>query len=166
MDSCNTYQFRIIQEKIETIKLQKRVSFELETPFEDISCPHCNSIYFQRWAKRNHMQRYRCKSCKRTFNSLTGTPLARLKRKEHWLDYANCIKNSLTIRAAAVECGISIDTSFRWRHRFLSNTKKIKASSLYGVVEVDEFGMLLTPIVLLNRAKEGDILYYLPQTII
>ncbi|MCP4253858.1 MAG: IS1595 family transposase, partial [Candidatus Scalindua sp.] len=136
--SCSAYQFRIIQEKIEEIKLRKCVSVELETPVEDIVCPHCKSTHFQRWGRRSDLQRYRCRSCKRTFNSLTGTPLARLKRKGHWLDYSECIRDSLTIRAAAIKCGISIDTSFRWRHRFLTNAKKIKASSLRGVVEADE----------------------------
>ncbi len=136
--NCNTHQFRIIQEEIEVIKAKKCVSAELETPTKDIICPHCESKYFQRWGKRSDLQRYRCKSCKKTFNSLTGTPLARLKRKGHWLDYTECLSKSLTIRAAAEICGISIDTSFRWRHRFLSNAKKIKANSLRGIVETNE----------------------------
>ncbi len=142
LKSCNAYQFRIIQEEIEIIKRDKCVSIELETPIKDVVCPHCNSIHFQRWGKRSDLQRYRCKSCMKTFNSLTGTPLARLKRKGHWLDYAKCLKESTTIRAAAEKCGISIDTSFRWRHRFLSNAKKIKANSLRGVVEANEIEFL------------------------
>ncbi len=135
---CNTNQFRIIQGEIETIKAKKCVSIELETPSKDIVCPHCKSTAFQRWGKRSDLQRYRCKSCKKTYNSLTGTPLARLKRKGHWLDYAECLKDSITIRAAAEKCGISIDTSFRWRHRFLANAKKIMASSLCGIVEAND----------------------------
>ncbi len=144
LKSCNSYQFRILQEEIETIKAHKCVSVELETPIEDIICPHCNSIHFQRWGRRSDLQRYRCKSCFKTFNSLTGTPLARLKRKGHWLDYSECLRDSLTIRAAAEKCGISVDTSFRWRHRFLTNAKKIKASSLCGVVEANEIDFLFS----------------------
>ncbi len=142
LKSCNTYQFRIIQEEMESIKAKKCVSIELETPEKEINCPHCHSSHFQRWGKRSDLQRYRCKSCMKTFNSLTGTPLARLKRKGHWLNYAECIRDSLTIRAAAEVCGISIDTSFRWRHRFLQNAKKIKASSLHGVVEANDIEFL------------------------
>ncbi len=138
LKNCNSYQLRIIEEKIDSIKAKKCVSAELETPIEDIVCPNCKSSDFQRWGKRSDLQRYRCKSCKKTFNSLTGTPLARLKRKGHWLDYSECLSDSLTIRAAATKCGISIDTSFRWRHRFLMNAKKIKASTLCGIVEANE----------------------------
>ncbi len=142
LGSYNTQQFRTIEEAIGVIKAEKVVSVELETPIEDVVCAHCSSNQFQRWGKRNDLQRYKCKTCKKTFNSLTGTPLARLKRKGHWLSYAECIKDSLTIRAAAAKCGISVDTSFRWRHRFLSNAKKIKATSLCGVVEAFEIKFL------------------------
>ncbi len=31
------------------------------------------------------LQRYRCCGCGRTFNALTGTPLARLRHRERWL---------------------------------------------------------------------------------
>ncbi len=150
LGSCNPYQFRIIQEEIETIKAHKCVSVELETPIGDVICPHCNSKHFQRWGKRSDLQRYRCKSCKKTFNSLTGTPLARLKRKGHWLEYSECLRDSITIRAAAEKCGISVDTSFRWRHRFLTNAKKIKAASLCGVVEANEINFLFS-----NKGEKG-----------
>ncbi len=142
LNNCNSYQLRIVGEKIDSIKAKKCVSVELETPKKDIICPHCKSSNFQRWGKRSDLQRYRCKSCKKTFNSLTGTPLARLKRKGHWLDYSECLRDSLTIRAAAAKCNISVDTSFRWRHRFLINAQKIKASALCGIVEANEIAFL------------------------
>ncbi len=142
LNNCNSNQLRIVGEKIESIKAKKCVSVELETPIKDITCPYCKSTNFQRWGKRSDLQRYRCKACKKTFNSLTGTPLARLKRKGHWLDYSECLRDSLTIRAAAEKCGISVDTSFRWRHRFLTNAKKIKASELCGIVEANEIDFL------------------------
>ncbi len=138
LEDYNTYQFRIVHERMEEIRSRKCVSLELETPIKELLCPHCKSAHFQRWGKRSDLQRYRCKLCKKTFNSLTGTPLARLKRKGHWLDYANCLIDSITIRAAAKRCSVSVQTAFRWRHRFLSNSKNIKANSLCGVVEADE----------------------------
>jgi transposase-like protein len=54
----------------------------------------------------------------KTFNSLKKTPLAGLRRKGHWLNYSECLKEGLTIREAAKRCGIHRNTSFRWRHRF------------------------------------------------
>jgi len=58
----------------------------IESRFEDVqSCPHCSSNVFCRWGKSDNLQRYRCKSCKKTFNALTGTPLARLRHKNQWI---------------------------------------------------------------------------------
>ena len=32
------------------------------------------------------LQRYKCRACDRSFNALTGTPLARLRHKSKWLE--------------------------------------------------------------------------------
>ncbi len=138
LDELNIYQQRIIRENLDEIALKKEVSQHLETPRGEVKCAYCKSSKVQRWGKRNDMQRYRCKECKKTFNSLTGTPLARLRRKGHWLDYSNCIVESYSIRKSAEVCKISIRTAFRWRHRFLANAKQIKASELCGIIETDE----------------------------
>ncbi len=64
-------------------------------------------------------QRYRCVGCGRTFNALTGTPLARLRKKECWASFANSLQQSHSVREAARQAGVAKNTSFRWRHRFL-----------------------------------------------
>src|SRR5260370_14433910 len=84
------------------------------------------------------MRRYRCTSCKRTFNALTGTPLAHLQKREKWLDYARAIVDGLSLRKAAKRVGVHLETSFRWRHRFLSASKNAKAATVPGIVEADE----------------------------
>ncbi|MCT4616258.1 MAG: IS1595 family transposase [Marinifilaceae bacterium] len=131
----NNLEFRLLKEKIEERIYSKRVSYILETPERDLICPFCKSINYIKWGKRNDMQRYLCKDCNKTFNSLTNTPLARLRRKGHWLAFSNCLKEGLSVRKAASECGIHKNTSFRWRHRFLYNAKYIKANKLGGIVE-------------------------------
>ncbi|MCT4613343.1 MAG: hypothetical protein N4A49_00545 [Marinifilaceae bacterium] len=131
----NNLQFRLLKEEIEKRIRKKKVSNILETDVREMNCPFCNSDNFIRWGKRNDMQRYKCHSCLKTFNSLTNTPLARLRRKGHWLDYANCIKLGLTVRKAAKFCRIHKNTSFRWRHRFLENSKNIKAKKIGGIIE-------------------------------
>ena len=46
-------------------------------------CAHCGSKRTEGWGKeRNGLKRRRCLDCKRTFNPLTGTPLARLQKME------------------------------------------------------------------------------------
>ena len=127
IQTLNNYQFRLVREEVDVRVKKKRVSNILETPKNQLLCPHCKSNMYIRWGKRNDLQRYKCKSCAKTFNSLTKTPLARLRRKGHWLQYSKCLKQGLTVREAAKECDVHRNTSFRWRHRFLMNSQKIKA---------------------------------------
>jgi len=101
-------------------------------------CPHCGSEDLQRWGMRNKRQRYRCKGCRKTLNSFTKTPLARLRHPEAWSDYLNGMTHSLTLRPAAKRCGISLKTSFRWRHRFLKAIEGDQAPELTGIAELDE----------------------------
>ena len=84
------------------------------------------------------LQRYRCSTCKITFNALTGTPLARLRHKDKWLEYAQQITEGKSIRKSAKACDVHRNTSFRWRHRFLALSNKHKATSLVGIAEADE----------------------------
>jgi transposase-like protein len=85
------------------------------------SCPHCaaDATQLASWGRSGGLQRYRCKACRRTCNALTCTPLARLRKKYCWLDYAQAPIAGLTVRAAAKHCSVSKNTAFRWRHRFL-----------------------------------------------
>ena len=134
----NNLQFRRLKEEVENRVKKKKIANILETSKNELKCPFCNSQNHIRWGKRNDMQRYKCKNCSKTFNSLTQTPLARLRKKGRWLKYSNCLKDGLTIREAAKESGIHKNTSFRWRHRFVANLKEIKARSLGGIVETGE----------------------------
>ena len=133
-----TEQFRLLKNSIEKKIKHKKIANILETPEKELLCAFCKSPNYIKWGKRSDLQRYKCKSCCKTFNSLTKTPLARLRRKGHWLEYSNCLKNELTIRNAANFCGIHKNTSFRWRHRFIHNLKFIKAKNLGGIIETGE----------------------------
>ena len=111
----------------------------LEAEFDKApACGHCGSESFARWGAATGMRRYKCKACIRTFSALTGTPLAHLQKREKWLDYARAIVDGLTLRKAAARVGVHLETSFRWRHRFLATSKKAKPKRLSGIVEADE----------------------------
>lgn len=101
-------------------------------------CPHCKSVAVGTWSRPKPLTRYRCHDCRRTFTGLTGTPLERLRRRDAWLDYAQALADGISLRKAARRCGIVLDTSFRWRHRFLQLPKQKKATAVSGIVEVDE----------------------------
>ena len=45
---------------------------------ESFGCPHCSSAEVRRWGRASGKPRYRCATCGKTFNPLTGTPLAGL----------------------------------------------------------------------------------------
>src|SRR4051794_27887652 len=59
-----------------------------------------------RWGRRDGMQRYRCRRCRKTFNPLTGAPLARLGRRPAWLGYAEALRDGLSVRKAAKKLGV------------------------------------------------------------
>jgi transposase-like protein len=53
---------------------------------DDVSCPYCQSDNIGNWGMASGLQRFRCKntSCAKTFNALTKTPLARLRKRDLW----------------------------------------------------------------------------------
>jgi len=100
-------------------------------------CPQCRSGSIHKWGIVSGIQRYRCKDCGRSFNALSGTSMARLRKKELWLEYSKTLADSLSLSKAAERCGIDRTTAFRWRHRFLQATNRSKACCS-GITEVDE----------------------------
>ena len=101
-------------------------------------CPHCAHAQLHRHGRSEGLQRYRCCACGRTFNALTGTPLARLRHKAKWLDFLQTMQASLTVRQSARDVGVHRNTSFRWRHRFLAWSKNDRPEHLHGITEADE----------------------------
>jgi transposase-like protein len=119
-------RFRVMDEK-------KRVTLTLED--DVVFCGHCGSDNYIKNGRKNDLQRYKCKSCGRNFNQLTGTPLANLRKKGRWLMFSECLRNGVSVRESASLTGVDKTTAFRWRHRFLINSNMIKAEKLGGVVE-------------------------------
>jgi len=105
-------------------------------------CPRCGCARIDRHGHANDLQRFRCCHCGRTFNDLTGTPLARLRLKAKWLDYLDVLLDSRAVRPAAKRIGVHRNTAFRWRHRFLERVKDDRPERLAGIVEADEMFLL------------------------
>jgi transposase-like protein len=101
-------------------------------------CPHCGCRRLQRWGYASGLPRYRCVDCRRGFNALTGTPLARLRLKEKWAAQTEALITGESLVKAAERCGVAVTTAFRWRHRFLSAPALDKPGQLTGIVEADE----------------------------
>ena len=112
---------------------------DIEARFEaQCQCPRCQSTKVMKWGSANGLKRYRCKSCKATFNALTGTPLAQLHRRELWAGHAQALADGISLRKVAARLDVHLSTAFRWRHRFLKAPKALKPKVLAGTVEADE----------------------------
>jgi transposase-like protein len=102
------------------------------------ACPHCHHGDAYKWGTSKGRQRYRCKSCHKTYNALTGSVLNGLRKPELWAQYSDTMTQTKTLRKAAEECGISLPTAFRWRHKMLKLSNLLMSKTLEGIVEMDE----------------------------
>lgn len=84
-------------------------------------CPHCRSKKIIRFGKDRNIQRYRCKSCEKTFKETFGTPVFGLHKTDKVIRYLDALQRGLSVRKAACYADISKTTSFYWRHKFLSS---------------------------------------------
>jgi transposase-like protein len=103
----------------------------------DRRCPHCAAPGAVIRGRSNGLRRYFCRGCGKTFNCLTGTPLARLRHKELWTEFGASLSKGETVAVSAERCGVAGSTAFRWRHRFLQAVSG-GVVKLRGIVEADE----------------------------
>ena len=99
------------------------------------ACPHCSSSLLVKNGSANGLQRFKCRHCARTFNALTGTPLARLHLRDKWMGQAQALGEGLSLNQVAQRLGVAQSTAFRWRHRFLACPKSVQARQLVGIAE-------------------------------
>lgn len=102
------------------------------------SCPRCKSTNF--WSRGSYkgVKRLQCNDCNKYFSSTSGTAIYYIHKTDKWQAYLQCIKEGLTLRQAASKTGISLQTSFNWRHKILSSLSNIESNHFSGIVEADE----------------------------
>jgi transposase-like protein len=100
-------------------------------------CPHCAGREIVGWGRSHGLLRFRCKSCGRTFNALTKTPTAHLRKKDRSLDHARAMIEGKSLAKTAALCGVHPPTAFRWRS-VSARPASDKPRSLRGIVEADE----------------------------
>ena len=135
-------QIACLQAWLASLSCPGRCFALIEGAFGTPVCPHCAGRHCHRHGEANGLQRYRCLGCRRSFNALTGTPLARLRHRDRWLPYLQCLLTSTTVRDAADSVGVAKSTSFRWRHRFIAAIRRERRPALQGIVEADETYLL------------------------
>ncbi len=69
--------------------------------------------------------------------------MARLRHKDKWFDYEQGWgSQGVSVRKAAISCGVTKNTSFKWRHRFLRVPAIHQSNKINGIVEADEMYFL------------------------
>jgi len=106
-------------------------------------CPHCKSTKIIKHSKYKNTQRYKCKSCNKTFSPTTGTLVHHIKKVDKFSKYAEIVEKEglLTIAKMASRLGISIPTSFAWRHRILLSLPK-KKEKFTKEIQMDDLWFL------------------------
>jgi transposase-like protein len=140
LSTLSPHQLRQLNESVHELARQTEVrALVAERVSRSARCPHCGGEGFQRWGTTAAgEQRYRCKSCTKSFTGLTGTPLNRVRHKGLLLQYAACMKDGLSVRDTARQLGLHRNVVFRWRHRLMPQLDKHQPEALEGVAEVDE----------------------------
>ena len=122
----------------------ENVTQEREKSKDKKVCPHCSSDKIYKRGKQKGVQMYQCRICSKWYSETTGTPLWDIKLKHKWQSYLRYMEQGMTIKQISKEIGISIQTSFDWRHKVLSSLSSFTPQTLSDVVECDELELALS----------------------
>lgn len=100
-------------------------------------CPYCSNRHIVLYGRYNGKQRYKCKTCRRTFGDLTNTPLAMTHFPEKWPLFMEYTLKGMSLKACAKEFKISYVSLFYWRHKLLVALSITKTKGMTGRVELD-----------------------------
>ena len=103
-----------------------------------VNCPHCKDKRIRANGKLKGVQRYLCNGCGKNFSETTGKFWFALKKKDKINRYLYCLLSGFSIRKSAKETGISIQTSFDWRHKLLTSFSSVTVEGFEGIVESDD----------------------------
>ncbi len=106
-------------------------------------CPHCGSIHVYKRGIKDGSQSYSCRSCGKWYRETTGTPLYNIQKKDKWQSYLGYMEKGYPIKKIAKELGISIQTSFDWRHKVLASLEQFIPKELTDTIECDELEISL-----------------------
>lgn len=100
-------------------------------------CPHCNHTKYVKFGFKSGSQRYKCKSCNRSFTEYTGTWIAGLHHKDKIDDYLDLMVQEKSLDNIKVSLEINKKTAFDWRHKILSSISDTD-DEFTGITESDE----------------------------
>ncbi len=85
------------------------------------TCVYCNSGHIIKHGRYNHLDRYRCKECGKTFIPTTGTIFYYIQKKHIFIDYLKIMQIEGIVPLAQIKKRLDIanQTAFDWRHKIL-----------------------------------------------
>lgn len=101
-------------------------------------CPHCSHPNYVRFGTDKGSQRYKCKSCNRSFTEYTGTWMAGLQRKDKIDSYLALMIEQKSLDAIKETLKINKKTAFDWRHKILASLSETDKEDFTGITESDE----------------------------
>ena len=142
-----TSQSQLLDDLLVEHELQGKVLEEAEQAVsekrEKKPCPHCQSSSVYKRGQQNGVRMYSCKECRKWYSETTGTPLYNIQLRSKWQSYLRCMEQGMPIKKIAKEIGISIQTSFDWRHKILSSLAEFVPKQLSSEIECDELELPL-----------------------
>jgi len=101
-------------------------------------CPHCSHTKYVRFGIDKGSQRYKCKSCKRSFTEYSGTWMAGLQRKDKIDAYLVLMMEEKSLDKITASLKINKKTAFDWRHKILASLSDKDKDDFTGITESDE----------------------------
>ena len=140
LQSLNARQLGVLSGQVQALNGQREIqSLVAQRQTQQGTCPYCASPAYVRWGYAGSgVQRYCCKSCRKSFTGLTGTPFCAIHHKDLLLENARCMEQALSVRKSAAVLGVHRNTAFRYRHLIMPLLATEQPCQLAGVVEADE----------------------------
>ena len=126
-----------------TARRRAEAVVEIDAVGQAQGCPHCGNKERSSWGStRAGAQRWRCKSCERTWTGRTGSPLARIHQPGLFIEVVRNMldpnEEPLSCRKLGRRLGVSRDTVWRWRMVVFEELKAVLPSAMSGIIETDE----------------------------
>jgi len=125
-------------------KILQEAQEDLASKRKNKACPHCSSTKVYKRGKQRGVQMYKCNECNKWYSETSGTPLYDIKLKNKWQSYLSYMEQGVPIKKIALKLGISIQTSFDWRHKILSSLSDFTPKELSQEIECDELELALS----------------------
>ena len=102
-------------------------------------CPDCSSSRTMHYGSVKGRKRYKCEDCKRTFGDFSDTIYSGIKKMDKFLLFKNIMgtEGAIPLRTRCKRVGISIQTSFDWRHKLIVSLYD-SDSKLTNEVQIDD----------------------------